>query len=68
LYIPEKIGRIVQLQTASIPPETEAIEYDIYFFVLTPKYLKTLSFDMNAEIAPAMKKAGIRQVNTCSER
>ena len=64
LYIPVNNGRTVQLHTARMAPETDAIEYEIYFFVCAPKYFKIDCFETNTAIAPAMKNAGIKQANT----
>jgi hypothetical protein len=56
----------VQEHTARIVPETEATEYDKILLALAPKYLRTDACDTNTAIAPAIKKAGMRQVRTCS--
>jgi len=37
----ENRGKIVQLQTASIVPDNEAIRYAFHFFAPAPKYLIT---------------------------
>jgi len=66
--MPVKSGSTVQLQTARTDPEIEAIEYEIYFFVLAPKYFNIDCFDTKTAIAPAIKNAGIRHVRTCAER
>jgi hypothetical protein len=61
---------MVQLQTVSIVPDTEATEYDLYVATLGPKYLRMDSFFTRAAMAPAMKKrgGGTRQVSTCWAR
>lgn len=64
--MPANKGNIVQEQTAKMPPEIEAIVYESTLFALEPKYLKTTSFFTKTDIAPAIKKAGKRQVRTCS--
>ena len=61
-----KSGRIVQEQTARIPPEMAATLYDSHFLALAPKYLMTEPWLTKTAITPAMKKAGSRQRMTCS--
>jgi hypothetical protein len=61
-----KSGSTVQEQTARMEPETDATEYERIFLACAPKYLMTEAFLMNTEMAPAIKKAGIRQSSTCS--
>jgi hypothetical protein len=39
----------------------------MYFLVCGPKYLRMASFLTKAAMAPAMKKAGMRQVRVCSD-
>ena len=56
----------MQEHTARMVPETEATPYDRILLALAPKYLSTEAWDTNVAMAPAMKKAGIRQVKTCS--
>jgi len=56
----------VQEHTASTVPDTEATEYDKIFLAVDPKYLRTEAWDTKTAIAPAMKKAGMRHVRTCS--
>ena len=38
------------------------------FFAPGPRYFITEAWEMNTAIAPAMKKAGTKQVSTCAER
>jgi hypothetical protein len=64
--MPINKGRIVHEQTARIDPDTEATEYERNLFALAPKYLITEAWLTNTTIAPAMKKAGMRQSRTCS--
>ncbi len=55
----------MQEHTAKTVPETEATEYERIFFAVAPKYLSTDAWDTKTAMAPAIKKAGIRQVKTC---
>jgi len=66
--MPANIGRIVQLHTARTVPDTDAIPYDVVFFVSGLKYFRIASFWMKAAMAPAIKNAGMRQVTTCSDK
>ena len=66
LYMLAKSGRIVQLQTASMVPETEATRYAFHFAAVGPRYLATVPWPIKTAITPAIKKAGIRQSRTCS--
>jgi hypothetical protein len=52
----------VHEQTARIVPETEATEYERILLVVAPKYLRMDAWETNTAMAPAIKKAGIRQV------
>ena len=64
--MPMNRGRIVQEHTARIVPETEATPYERILFAFAPKYFITEALLTKTDMAPAMKKAGIRQRRTCS--
>lgn len=66
LYMPAKRGSTVQEQTASMVPETDATEYATHFLAEAPRYFITDCWLTKTEMAPAMKKAGMRQNSTCS--
>ncbi len=66
MYNPAKRGSTVHEHTASIVPEIDATEYEIHFLALHPKYFNTAFCEINIAMAPAMKKAGIKQNSTCS--
>ena len=55
-------------QTARIDPDTEATLYERSFLAWGPKYFRTAAWETKTAMAPAMKKAGIRQVRTWAER
>src|SRR4030042_4239655 len=64
--MPMNKGRTVQEHTARMVPETEATPYERILFAFAPKYFITEALLTKTHIAPAMKKAGTRQSNTCS--
>jgi hypothetical protein len=66
--MPPNKGRTVQEQTARIVPETEATLYERSFFAFGPKYFNTAVCEIKTAMAPAMKNAGTRQVNTCADK
>jgi len=67
-FIPANKGKIVQEQTAKSKPATTEIGYAIYFGEFLPRYLRIFSFGNIVAIAPAIKKAGTKQVKTCAPK
>ncbi len=63
--MPLATGITVQEQAAIKKLEMEAKEKDFSLLVAEPKYLIIASLDIKLTIAPASKKAGMRQVKTC---
>ncbi len=59
-------GSMVHEHTASIEPDTEATEYERNLFALAPKYFITEAWLTKTTMAPAIKKAGMRQKRRCS--
>lgn len=66
LWMLENNGKMVQLHTTRIVPETEAIRYATHFLAPAPKYFMMELWLTNTLITPAMKKAGNRHSTTCS--